>query len=543
MKKKLLLTLLIVIGLISGINYISSALITKKVNDILVKNNAFQNGVEYIKIDLWNQSVKIINPRFAPNQEKLDSLANSNLDTNHLENFASSSIEFNGVGFWKLLTKMEIEIDELTFNDFTIHQFQNSKIKDRKPKKDIQFDIESISIKEINYLEIESISFKNFNYRVYDLGDRKLTFQTNKIDLNASGVKLVKVRDTTFKLLPTKDKFAIKDINLSFEKSHYNFNIGELSFDFINRSIEVSDLKLHPSIPKKELAKKYKFNNDIYSVDIPKLEFKGISLKRFIKDNDVFIDTIILSNLDLKLFKDKHKPFDTKKRPKLPHTALKKMSMDVDIKEIQIIASNITLEELLADNNLEMQIPISELNANIYNVSNIRENTPMTINASASIFDSKQASLEAIFRMENNTDDYFFKGELKNTHMSIFDRALFPVLGLKILSGKIDNLSFYANGDSESATGKMTFEYHDLKAEVFKKDSDDANKFLSWTVNRVIHKSNPRKGSKYPVEVDLEFERVKHKGMGNIFWKTIQDGLIKTIAPIGGKHKHKKKKD
>ena len=75
--------------------------------------------------------------------------------------------------------------------------------------------------------------------------------------------------------------------------------------------------------------------------------------------------------------------------------------------------------------------------------------------------------------------------------------------------------------------------YHDLEAKVFKSHSLEKNKFLSWTVNTLIHKSNP-KHKKQAREVIMDFERNKDKGLGNFIWKTLETGLVNTIAP-GGK--------
>jgi len=114
--------------------------------------------------------------------------------------------------------------------------------------------------------------------------------------------------------------------------------------------------------------------------------------------------------------------------------------------------------------------------------------------------------------------------------MKVFDIALYPALGLKILKGSLDNLTFSASANETKSQGSMTMLYHGLEAKVFKSSLiSEENKFLSWTVNSIIKKSNPKK-NKTPREVNLGVERVVYKGLGNYFWKTLQGGIINTIA-------------
>jgi len=78
----------------------------------------------------------------------------------------------------------------------------------------------------------------------------------------------------------------------------------------------------------------------------------------------------------------------------------------------------------------------------------------------------------------------------------------------------------------------MKFAYHDLEAEVFQQKNTDKNNFLSWSVNNLIHKSNPGKNGELR-EATMSFERVIYKGFTNFLWKTLQNGLVNSMAPFG----------
>jgi hypothetical protein len=201
------------------------------------------------------------------------------------------------------------------------------------------------------------------------------------------------------------------------------------------------------------------------------------------------------------------------------------------------------------DSGALMKVPISNLNAQITNITSIssyRKN-PMKISADAILMKTGAAHLDALFPLKDYQNTFYFSGLLGATKLKVFDDALYPILGLKVLNGNLDKLTFSASANETESNGKMTMLYHDLEAEVFKSTNEE-NKFLSWTVNTFVKKSNPRK-NRTPREVNLHFDRVEYKGLGNYFWKTLQGGIINTIA--GGnqtkaskekKHQHKKKK-
>jgi hypothetical protein len=78
----------------------------------------------------------------------------------------------------------------------------------------------------------------------------------------------------------------------------------------------------------------------------------------------------------------------------------------------------------------------------------------------------------------------------------------------------------------------MKMLYHDLEAEVFKKKTAEKNDFLSWSVKNLVHKSNPGNNGEVR-EATMKFERVMYKGFGNFLWKTLQNGIVNSIAPFG----------
>ena len=217
------------------------------------------------------------------------------------------------------------------------------------------------------------------------------------------------------------------------------------------------------------------------------------------------------------------------------------------VQKVTVNDSDILIETNMEKSDVLLNIPISNLNASITNITSIKSyrDTPMKVTADGLLMNVGIAHLDAVFPLKNQQNTFYFSGSLGPSKMKVFDSALYPVLGLKVLKGDLDKLTFSASANEKESTGKMTMLYHNLEAEVFKSTHEE-NKFLSWTVNTLIHKSNPKK-NKTPREVTLHAERVIYKGLGNYFWKTLQSGIINTVAgrkqtEASKKRKHHNKK-
>jgi len=549
--KKRGLILLGSIVLILVINFILSSIIKQKITGFLLENesNYYTATVEDVSFKLLRRSITLTEVFIIPTKNSIDSLKNKSSSKEALENITLSSIKLTGIGLLDLLFNKKIDLKSIELNDLLIRKFENSNIHEKlKSKKTTNID--SLYLGELNGLEISNIIFNNFQYEVYDFSKNETTFKSNTLSFKSSGIKLIPLSNNHFKLRPAKEKFEIKNINLKFEDAQYDFSIDKISFNFKEKYVAIDQLKFKPQIDKTKLTNSYKYNDAVYKANLEKLTLYNLQFSKLIKGEGLFIDSLNISNLDLLIHKDKRKPFNENKRPGLPHTGLKRMKFPLYVQQLNVRKSTILIETLMGDSGALMKVPISNLNAKITNITSIKSfrEKPMTVTADALLMKTGVAHLGASFSLKDYNHDFYFGGSLGATKLEVFDAALYPVLGLKILKGDLDKLTFTASANETVSNGKMTMLYHDLEAEVFKSKTNEENKFLSWTVNSLVKKSNPKK-NKTPREVNLHFDRVQYKSLGNYFWKTLQGGIINSIA--GGnqtkaskekKHHHKKKK-
>lgn len=527
------------------VNGIISSVIEKKITDILLKNESeyYTAHIESSHFKLLRRTLVLNNISLFPNQIAIDSLKQKNSKKQNLEEITLSSIKFNGVGLMKLLFSKKIEISTLEINDLTIINFINAErtkaAKNRKP-----INIDSIYIKKLKGFQIDKIALNNFVYEVVDVKTNEIEFKNEPLSFVSSGFKLEEVDSNLFKLSPVKESFEISNIELSINALKYNFAVDKIAFNFKDKFVGITNLTLKPQVPKEELAMSFQFNKDVIDMTIKELDVYNFNLTKFINKKSVLMDSILVSGLNIELYKDKRRPFNKSIYKQLPNVKLKNTKTDFHIAKIKINKSALLIEERLEKRDTLLEIALDNINATILNITSIKEfrKNPMLVNVDAVLMKKAPFNLNINFPLDSHNESFSFNGNLEAADLRLFDSALYPAIGLKVLNGRLNSMKFSATANDNFSSGTMTMLYQNLEANVFKAHSLEKNKFLSWSVNAIIKKSNPHKNKKARIAV-MEFERDKYKGIGNYIWKTILSGITNSIAP-GGKlvKTHKKRK-
>lgn len=537
LKKRNTIVLSLVLFAIIALNLAISFLIKKKLTDILLANkpSSYTTNIKNVDFKIIRRNLTLEGITLIPKKESVIELIDNKKTAENLENITLSSISFKGINILDLLLFKELNINAILINDLAISKFKNSNLKSTKKKEQgAPLNIDSITINIIKGIEIKNFELNNFKYQIIDISSGEVTFQNKPISFNSSGFKLENYKNALFRLKPIRDQFHIDNIQLNFENSKYDFSTKRVAFDFNQKTLTLSDLKIKPQISKFELADSYAYNRDIINLNLKELKIFNFKLSKMLKKEGIYVDSINLSALNISLFKDKRKPFDENKRPTLPHIALKKLKSPLLIKKVTINNSNLRLEEKLADKDTMMVLTINQINANLQNITSIEslQKNPLKILLNAKLMQSADLNLNVTMPLKTNSSTFYFNGTLGASKLKMFDSAIYPALGLKILSGQLDRITFNAKATNTESHGKMTMLYHDLEATVFKSNSLDKNKFLSWSVNHLIQKSNPNKKGKIK-SVNLYHKRPQYKGFGNYIWKTLQSGITHTISPTG----------
>ena len=546
-KSILIISTLIILNIL--INIIVSSIIKKKITEALLNSNSITHTVSVDKVSfkLLARSITINDISYVPTEKIISDLKSKSASKNELQKIEISSIKLKGIGLVKAIFNKNININSIHINDPIFEKISNPNMIEKKEPKGNSFDLDSIYIENLKGLQIDNIKFENLTYKVSDVSSNDITFQTSPISFNTGGFKLENIEKHIFKLRSIDDEFNLEKLSIDLGEKKYLLSVGGVSVDLKKKLINIKKLGFKPTIDKNTLAKSYKYTQEVFNVEIEDLNIYNFDLSKALKNNGVFIDSITLIGMDLNIYKDKNKPFDLNKRPVLLNYKLKQMKLPLLIHKINIINGRLKYEERQEKRDLLMTVSLDHLKASIHNMTSIRAHreNPLTIDLEAKLMNKGKMDVHINFPLKDDQNTFYFNGNLASSKLEYYDSAIYPALGLKILQGEVDKLTFNASATNISSHGSMTFLYHDLKAKVFKSDSKEKSKFLSWGINTALHVSNPGKNDKVR-EVQMNFDRVNYKGLGNYLWKTVQSGLVNTMAPIGKKtdeSKERSKKD
>lgn len=545
--------LLAIVVILIGSSFIVSNLLSKKVASLLTnqKIENYQLSIEKTKFSLFDRSIVFNEIYFSPTDSAMIKLKGSLLDHNSLQKISISRLKLKGIHLIPLIFSKNIIVEQLIIDDPLYQRFNSSEIIESvEPSKRLNLD--SIAVKDIGGFELDRIKVSNLKFQVVDIENNKITFENKPMSFAFSGFKLVETGDQIFKLSAVDVIFEMSKIKVDFPKENYSFSLDKIQFNFEEDQLLIKNLIYKPLIDKAKLANTYRFNKEVYTVDLKEMTIFNFDLQKLLENKGVLMDSVHISNFSIDIYKDKRKPFDENKRPVYPQDNLKKMKSPLSIPKISINNSKFVYEEKLEKRDVSMIVEMHELNVNIYNVTSIKEQReePMKIDVNTKFMNLTPLNVHMVLPLKDGINTFFFSGELGASPFKYYDSVIYSALGLKVFQGDLQRLTFKASANHSSSSGTMLMRYTNLEAEVFKLKNTDRSGFFSWGVNTLVHKSNPGKNGNVR-EVAMNFDRVPYKGFGNVLWKTLQSGIVNTIAPFGKssekaedkKKKHEKKEN
>jgi hypothetical protein len=329
-------------------------------------------------------------------------------------------------------------------------------------------------------------------------------------------------------------KVSFERMALSLGKGQYHLP-GQLyrvlfsgfQYDSDPARLAIGQLKLISNDIKYEIGKKRGAEMDWFDFMANGIEMKDISLDALLAGQAFILAEIRVKNFEGTAFKDKRLPLPDKPDTKLPMEMLDGLPLAFHCDLVALDQANIRYEERVDDSNSAGFVTFNQLQATIKNLSNIDSliRAPTSMTAKAKVLDKSLLHAEFIFPNKKFPQAYQAKGNLEPLAMDLFNPMLKLNAGMKIESGRLEQLSFNFQYNEEHATGEVIFEYDDLKVLVLDKDGRSAKKFQSFITNTfVVHKKNLRDDTSFR-EGKVSFGRNKKRSVFNYWWKSLYSGM------------------
>lgn len=457
-------------------------ILENKIENILSKkdNKNYTIKIGKIKVNLFTMTLILKELDISPDSILLEEVKSVKSSKKSAYKLSIPVVRIRNFRLFNFLINREIGINEFLINDADIYIYKDASSSAAKPKtnnnptKKIKLD--SIVIPGINGVSINKILLSKFSFSMINLKSNDTTFSAKNLDLNYKNIALVQ-NDSNDKSL----RLVVADIEIKMLNEQFNLPGGKYSLSFDNLSLNIekkmlvfTDLKIKPRYSLTKMANMSKYQYEIYTCEINRVEVHSILPLKILQTSNIILSEIVVDSMNLSIYKDKHFPFDTTKRPKIPTQSLKLLKNELYVGSIIVKNSKVTYSELHQKMDVPMEVNLSNVNASVSNITSISDsiahNSIMSIKLLANLQNAIPMGVNIYFPLNSVADTFSFNGWLGSGNMKLFNKILLPAIGIKFDAGYIDGLKFSAKANSTYSIGNMTMLYHDLDGVVVRKD-------------------------------------------------------------------------
>ena len=512
--------------LIFILQLIVSSIVTNKIENALADRDEELYKVEVgtTKMNLFTMTLILKDINITPDSAYLSKLLTSETKHENIFKVSIPMLRIRNIGIIGLIKDKFIDVGDFVLKKAKVEVYTDGRPSPKKvEKKQVHkglFNLDSIPLPGIGGGLIHKITIAEFGFNFINIIKNDTVFSAKRLNLDFENASLLKneTDSTSFRFKLNDVAVELTDERFQLPGGKYEMSFHKLRYNKHDSTLVFNNLSVKPRYSRTKMVSFSNYQYEIYNADIEKVEVKSINLRDIIKETKIFLSNVSVDNMKLVIFKDKSKPFDESKRPKLPNQLLKGMKQELYIDSINITNSELVYSEKHDLMEELMMVTLGDFNVRIKNITSIPDSinagTSMSINLVAKLQKTIPMGVDIYFPMKSVSDTFMFSGHLAGGEMKIFNSVLLPVLGLKFEQGSLDKIKFSANANPTYSVGTMTMQYHDLVGDVQKQDMVEKNKFLSWVANSVIIRNNPIKDKDVRV-VPMYFERVNYKGIGN----------------------------
>ena len=380
---------------------------------------------------------------------------------------------------------------------------------------------------------VDSLTFKEAELGLRDFVVHSKTgsfksVKSTSYDLNVDSFAL-QLRPDTFDFQVADYKTHIQDWELVTRDSTYVIGLKSVGLSHKEKALHIAGLEVKPTMTHDEFNKILKFQKELYSVKVKKVDLLNISYDSLRIFKTLMIGQVNLDSADLLIYKDKTKNVDFKRFPDYPGQQIRSIDIPLTIKELKVSESMLEYEEKKVSGELA-SVKIRRLNLNAQNISNQKPGSRLMVQMDGFLENKVPFDLALVFNYSKPT--FSFKGALKPFELKDLNRVIEGFAPTNVKKGVVDAINFSGNGFEHEATGELEFLYHDLDLNIdLKKYSKLKNALITFAANTYLNSRNPVSPDKAARVVKFEVERDRNKGFMNLIIKSVVFGLQETMLP------------
>ncbi len=388
-------------------------------------------------------------------------------------------------------------------------------------------------------MNMEQIFLDNISTHKLSIVQRSLTdtskqqvFQTGKLDVSGS------IRFSGEESDPSGNpgfhvrSLSVLGINIHSNHGLHTFHVDKVLFDDKKQTADLNGIRMTPKYSKLEFRRHIPFEQERFDLSLDHIKLSGLQQDRIMQDSVIIILQIEVNEGRLEVFRDKNPPFNESLRPPPPARHILDAPYGLFISEILLNNVDIIYEQLAEGADTIGQVPFKNLNASIYNLSNLKDSlaldSVMNIRAEALTFNEALLQTEFNYTITDPNGAFTARGELAPLHFTSINMILFPLTGIKVISGMHHKTYFNIYGDNTQSAGEIMMRYSDLEVDL----APDRGRVIQGIAgfvgpNFLYHQDNPENDGELRVG-QVSYERDVTRFVFHYWWHSFFSGAKDT---------------
>ena len=316
-------------------------------------------------------------------------------------------------------------------------------------------------------------------------------------------------------------------------------DVRDLSFNSAEKRIDIDQVMFDNKLSKSQYIDQFQKEIDWIELQQGKVSVKGMDFGSYFKNGAIKAEKLLIEGMMMEVFRDKRKPENFERRPKMIHEIVRELPAGFDLEEIELVNGYVSYEERPENKAPRSgKIFFDQINASILGMTNsaakLEENNEMTLKASGRLIGQGLIDLNITYFLTDATGKFLMNGSIGALDLASLNPMIEPATKVTLKQGKVNNLFFNIAANDIEGTGEIIVKYEGLEIEILDKDFGfDQNIFQkigSFLANKLIIKSeNPDKNGELK-KGEVYYLRDQHKFIFNYWWKLILSGLKSTLT-------------
>lgn len=313
----------------------------------------------------------------------------------------------------------------------------------------------------------------------------------------------------------------------------------DLSFNTSEEKIDIGQIIIENKLERYEYMDQFEKETDWIELERGSVTLEGMDFQSYFREGALKVRELRVNDMRLVVFRDKRKPDNLDHRPKMVHTILRDLPIELDIQKVNINNGYVSYEER-PENDAPRSglIFFDNVEASITGMTNAREqlekSDEMILEAQGRLIGQGMIDLKVNYFLNDTTGKFNMEGSIGSMDLAGLNDIIEPSTKVSLKQGKVNNVFFNLSANDKEGAGDLIVKYEDLEIEILDKDfGHDQNIFQkigSFLANKlVIKSSNPDKKGELK-EADIYYLKKPQNSIFKYWWELVLSGLKSTLT-------------